>query len=186
MGREKERMLAGEAYDPSVPELVADRRHASELCRRYNATAPTESDLRDGLLRALFGAVDGDATVAPPFHCDYGYNVGVGDHFFANYGCVFLDVAPIAFGEDCFLGPGVHVYTASHPIDPEERAAGREFGYPVTVGDDVWIGGRAVITPGVSIGDEAVVAAGAVVVDDVPARTMVGGNPAEVIRRIDE
>jgi maltose O-acetyltransferase len=184
MGREKERMLAGEAYDPSVPELVADRRRAQDRCRRYNATAPTEADRRERLLRELFGEVRGDATVAPPFRCDYGYNVGVGDGFFANYGCVFLDVAPIDFGENCLLGPCVHVYTATHPIDPDERAAGLEFGDPVAVGDDVWIGGRAVITPGVEIGDEAVVAAGAVVVDDVPARTVVGGNPAEVIRKI--
>ena len=185
MGREKERMLAGEAYDPSVPELVADRRRAQDRCRRYNATAPTETDRRDRLLGSLFGEVRGDATVVPPFRCDYGYNVGVGDGFFANYGCVFLDVAPVAFGENCLLGPGVHVYTAAHPIDPEERAAELEFGDPVAVGDDVWIGGRAVITPGVEIGDGAVVAAGAVVVDDVPARTVVGGNPAEVIRGID-
>ncbi|WP_434521574.1 maltose acetyltransferase domain-containing protein [Halorubrum sp. AS12] len=186
MGREKERMLAGEAYDPMVPELVADRRRARDRCRRYNATAATETNRRERLLRDLFGEVRGDATVLPSFRCDYGYNVGVGDGFFANFGCVFLDAAPIAFGENCMLGPGVHVYTPTHPIDPEERATGREFGDPVTVGDDVWIGGRAVITPGTSVGDGAVVAAGAVVVDDVPARTVVGGNPAEVIREIDE
>ena len=185
MGREKERMLAGEAYDPSAPELAADRRRARDRCRRYNATAPTETERRRRLLRELFGELRGDATVVPPFRCDYGYNVGVGDGFFANYGCVLLDVAPVSFGENCLLGPGVHVYTATHPIDPDERAAGREFGDPVAVGDDVWIGGRAVIAPGVSVGDGAVVAAGAVVVDDVPARTVVGGNPAEVIRRVD-
>ena len=186
MGREKERMLAGEAYDPSAPELVADRRRARDRCRRYNETAATETDRRDRLLSELFGDVGDDATILPPFRCDYGYNVGVGDGFFANYGCVFLDVAPVAFGENCQLGPGVHVYTATHPIDPEERAAGLEFGDPVTVGDDVWIGGRAVLTPGVEVGDGAVVAAGAVVVDDVPARTVVGGNPAETIREIDD
>ena len=184
MGREKERMLAGEAYDPLAPELVADRRRARGRCRRYNDTAPTETDRRERLLRELFGELRGDATVLPPFRCDYGYNVGVGDGFFANYGCVFLDVAPIDFGENCQLGPGVHVYTATHPIDPDERAAGREFGDPVTVGDDVWIGGQAVLTPGVEVGDGGVVAAGAVVVDDVPARTVVGGNPAAVIREI--
>jgi len=185
MESEKKRMLAGERYDPTDPELVADRRRASERCRRYNATAATETDRRGRLLRDLFGVVRGDAVVEPPFRCDYGYNVGVGDGFFANYGCVLLDAAPIAFGENCLLGPGVHVYTPTHPIDPGERATGEEFGDPVTVGDDVWIGGRAVITPGVEVGDGAVVAAGAVVVDDVPAGTVVGGNPAEEIRRID-
>lgn len=179
-------MLAGEAYDPSAPELVADRQEARDRCRRYNDTAPTETERRERLLRKLFGEVGDDATVIPSFRCDYGYNVGVGDDFFANCGCVVLDVAPVVFGENCLLGPGVHVYTATHPIDPAERAAGREFGDPVTVGDDVWIGGRAVIAPGVSVGDGAVVAAGAVVVDDVPARTVVGGNPAEVIRRSDD
>ncbi|WP_283401796.1 maltose acetyltransferase domain-containing protein [Halorubrum sp. DM2] len=184
MGREKERMLAGEAYDPTDPELAADRRRASDRCRRYNATAATEVDRRERLLSELFGEVRGDAVVEPPFRCDYGYNVGVGDGFFANYGCVFLDAAPIAFGENCLLGPGVHVYTPTHPIDPDERATGEEFGEPVTVGDDVWVGGRAVITPGVEVGDGAVVAAGAVVVDDVPARTVVSGNPAEEIRRV--
>ena len=186
MGREKERMLAGEAYDPSDPELRRERERARDRCRQYNETAQTETDRRDRLLRELFGEVRGDATVLPPFRCDYGYNVGVGDRFFANCGCVFLDVAPVAFGENCMLGPGVHVYTATHPIDPDERAAGREFGDPVTIGDDVWIGGRAVLTPGVSVGDGAVIAAGAVVVDDVPAGTVVGGNPAEVIRQIDD
>ena len=186
MGREKERMLAGEAYDPSDPELRRERQRARDRCRQYNETAQTETDRRDRLLTELFGAVEDDATVLPPFHCDYGYNVGVGDDFFANFGCVFLDAGPIAFGENCMLGPGVHVYTPTHPLDPEERATGLEFGDPVTVGDDVWIGGRAVITPGVEIGDCAVVAAGAVVVDDVPSRTVVGGNPAEVIREIDD
>jgi maltose O-acetyltransferase len=185
MGREKERMLAGERYDPRDPELVADRERATDRCRRYNATSEAETDRRERLLDELFGEVRGDATVAPPFRCDYGYNVGVGDGFFANYGCVFLDVAPIDVGENCLVGPGVHVYTATHPIDPEERAAGLELGAPVTVGDDVWIGGRAVVTPGTSVGDGAVVAAGAVVVDDVPPRTVVGGNPAEEIRRLD-
>ncbi|GAA0715643.1 maltose O-acetyltransferase [Halorubrum trapanicum] len=186
MGREKERMLAGEAYDPSDPELRRERERARDRCRRYNETAQTETDRRDRLLRELFGEVRGDATVLPPFHCDYGYNIGVGDGFFANFGCVFLDAGPIAFGENCMLGPGVHVYTPTHPLDPEERATGREFGDPVTVGDDVWIGGQAVLTPGTSVGDGAVVAAGAVVVDDVPARTVVGGNPAEVIREIED
>ena len=185
MGREKELMRSGEAYDPRDPELRRERERARDRCRRYNATAPTEADRRARLLAELFGAVGDDATVLPPFRCDYGYNVGVGDDFFANVGCVFLDAGPIAFGENCLLGPGVHVYTSTHPIDPDERAAGRESGDPVTVGDDVWIGGRAVITPGVQIGDGAVVGAGAVVVDDVPARTVVGGNPAAPIRRID-
>jgi len=177
-------MLAGEPYDPTDPALVADRARARDLVRRYNATTEAERDHRRTLLDALFDAGGGDAVVEPPFRCDYGYNVAVGTDFFANFGCVFLDVVPIRFGDRCLLGPGVHVYTPTHPIDPDERATGRERGEPVTVGDDVWIGGRAVVTPGVTIGDGAVVAAGAVVTSDVPGRVVAGGNPARVIREI--
>ena len=167
MPTETERMVAGEPYDPSDPDLVADRARARDLARRYNATTEAESGHRERLLRELFDAVGEDTAVKAPVRCDYGYNVAVGDDFFANYGCVFLDATPISFGDRCMLGPGVHVYAVTHPIDPDERATGRERGRPVTVGDG------------------AVVASGAVVTDDVPARTVVGGNPARVIREID-
>jgi len=185
MPTETERMLAGEFYDPSAPELVADRERAQDLARRYSATTEAEGERREALLRELFGAVGDDPDVEPPFRCDYGYNVAVGDGFFANYGCVFLDTNPVSFGDRCLLGPGVHVYTPTHPIDPEERATGRERAEPVTVGDDVWIGGRAVLNPGVTVGDGAVIASGAVVTKDVPDRVVVGGNPARVIREIE-
>jgi len=185
MRTETERMLAGEPYDPSDPTLAADRERARDLARRYNATSEADGTRRERLLRDLFDAVGEDPTVQPPFHCDYGYNVAVGDDFFANYGCVFLDTNPVTFGDRCLLGPGVHVYAATHPLDPEERAAGRERGEPVTVGDDAWIGGRAVLNPGVTVGDGAVIGSGAVVTEDVPARTVVAGNPAEVIREIE-
>jgi maltose O-acetyltransferase len=185
MPTETERMVAGEPYDPSDPALVADRERARDLTRRYNATSEAESGHRERLLRELFDAVGEDPAVKPPVRCDYGYNVAVGDDFFANYGCVFLDATSISFGDRCMLGPGVHVYAVTHPIDPDERATGRERGRPVTVRDDVWIGGRAVLNPGVTVGDGAVVASGAVVTEDVPARTVVGGNPARVIREIE-
>ncbi|WP_280586710.1 sugar O-acetyltransferase [Halorubrum sp. Boch-26] len=185
MPTETERMVAGEPYDPTDPDLVADRERARDLTRRYNATSGAERERRTGLLRELFDAVGEDPVVQPSLRCDYGYNVAVGDGFFANYGCVFLDATPVSFGDRCMLGPGVHVYAVTHPIDPDERATGRESGRPVTVGDDVWIGGRAALNPGVTVGDEAVVASGAVVTEDVPARTVVGGNPARVIREID-
>ena len=184
MPTETERMLAGEPYDPTDPALVADRERARGLVRRYNATTEAERDHRQTLLDTLFDAGGSEAVVEPPFRCDYGYNVSVATDFFANFGCVFLDVAPIRFGDRCLLGPGVHVYTPTHPIDPDERATGRERGEPVTVGDDVWIGGRAVVTPGVTVGDGAVVAAGSVVTSDVPERVVAGGNPAQVIREI--
>lgn len=185
MPTETERMLAGDPYDPTDPELAADRARARDLVRRYNGTTEAESTRREALLRELFDSVGDDVVVEPPVRCDYGYNVTVGEGFFANYGCVFLDVAPIEFGDRCLLGPGVHAYTPTHPIDPEERATGRERGRPVTVGDDVWIGGRAVLNPGVTIGDGAVVASGSVVTEDVPDRVVAGGNPAQILREID-
>ena len=177
-------MLAGELYDPADPELVADRERARELVGLYNRTDATDQESRALLLRELFGSVGENPTVEPPIRCDYGEGITVGDDFFANFGCVFLDVCPIDFGDRCLLGPSVHVYTATHPLDPAIRAEGREYGDPVSVGDDVWIGGQAVLNPGVSVGDRSVVASGAVVTDDVPDDVVVGGNPAEIVKEL--
>jgi maltose O-acetyltransferase len=182
---EKERMLRGELYDASDPELVAERRRARELVRQYNGTMEAENDRREELLRELFGTVEGDVVVEPPFRCDYGYNVHVGEGFYANFDCVVLDVCRVEFGRNCLLGPGVHVYTATHPLDAAERVKGPEYGKPVSVGDDVWLGGRAVLNPGVTVGDGTVVASGAVVTEDVPAGVVVGGNPASVVRKLE-
>lgn len=178
-----EQMVAGDPYDPSDPELVAAREHADELLGEYNRTPRGDRERRAALLADLLGSVD-DAEIFAPLYCDYGFNVHVGTEFFANFDCVMLDAAEITFGDACMLGPAVHVYTATHPLDAEERAAGLERGEAVTVGDHVWIGGQAVLTPGVTVGDRAVVAAGAVVTDDVPADTVVAGNPAEVVREL--
>ncbi len=177
-------MVAGEPYDPDDPELVAARERARRLTAAYNDTAPDEPDRRRDLLDDLLGDVGDGVAVEPPFRCDYGDNIVAGDDLFANFDCVVLDVAPVEFGDHCQLGPGVHVYTATHPLDADERR-GKEFGEPVTVGDDVWIGGRAVLNPGVTVGDRAVIASGAVVTDDVPSDTVVGGNPARVIRELE-
>jgi maltose O-acetyltransferase len=182
---EKEKMLAGELYDASDPVLVAERERARERTRQYNGTAPDEHERRETLLRELFGSVGDDVSVEPPVRCDYGYNVHVGDGFYANVDCVFLDVCRIDVGRNCLLGPGVHVYTATHPIDAATRIEGPERGDPVTVGDDVWLGGRAVINPGVTVGDRSVVASGAVVTRDVPSDVVVGGNPATVVKELD-
>lgn len=182
----RSRMVAGEPYDALDPELIAERAAARQLTRLYNETGPSDTERRSLLLSELFGSGGEDADVEPPFRCDYGWNVHVGSGFYANFGCVFLDVCEIRFGRDCLLGPGVHVYTATHPLDAAERAAGLESGAPVAVGDRVWIGGQAVVNPGVTIGDDSVVAAGAVVVEDVPSGVVVGGNPAEVLRELDD
>ena len=178
-------MLAGESYDPEDPDLVAGRRRARRLARAHNQSVPGETARRRILLADLFGSVGEGVTVEPPVRCDYGDNLYVGDGFYANVCCVFLDTARVEFGANCLLGPGVHVYAATHPLDAADRAAGLERAAPVTVGDDVWIGGRAVLTPGTTVGDRAVVAAGAVVTADVPPDTLVGGNPAEPIRELD-
>jgi len=185
MGRETEmeRMLAGDPYDAADPELVAERKRARELLAAYNRTTFEQADRRRTLLESLFDELGADARVEPPFRCDYGFNLRVGEGFYANFGCVVLDVCPVTIGPGCLLGPGVHVYTATHPLDPEARAAGLESGEPIEIGANVWIGGRAVLTPGVTIGDDAVVGAGSVVTADVPAGTVVVGNPARVSER---
>ncbi|MFB6151336.1 MAG: sugar O-acetyltransferase [Haloarculaceae archaeon] len=178
-------MLAGERYDASDPELAADRERARELTRRYNGTEPDDDGARRAILSDLLGTVGETCEIEPPFRCDYGYNVHLGENFYANFDCVVLDVCRVEVGDDCKVGPGVHVYTATHPIDPEERAGGLEYGKPVTVGDNVWIGGRAVVNPGVTVGDDAVVGSGAVVTEDVPEGAVVQGNPASVVDRIE-
>jgi maltose O-acetyltransferase len=174
---EKEKMLAGEPYDPSDPDLVAERERARRLTERFNDADANDAERRRELLDELFGSVGERVTVEPPFRCDYGYNVRVGDDFFVNFDCVFLDVCRIEFGDECMLGPGVHVYTATHSTDPVERTSGTEYGTPVTVGDRAWIGGRAVLNPGVEVGDDAVVASSAVVTDDVPRASWSAGTP---------
>jgi len=181
---EREKMLAGKRYDPRDPELVAARERARELTARYNETDVGADGTRRELLGELFGSVGAEPYVEPPFRCDYGANVHVGDDFYANFDCVFLDVCRIDVGDDCMFGPGVHVYTATHPLDADERASGVEYGRPVSVGDRVWVGGRAVLNPGVDVGDESVVASGAVVTADVPSGVVVAGNPARVVREL--
>jgi maltose O-acetyltransferase len=182
---EREKMLAGDLYDPHDPDLVADRERARELTHRFNAAAPDDDGTRAAVLADLLGSCGDGAFVEPPFRCDYGDNVHVGDSFFANFGCVVLDVCRVDVGDHVMFGPGVHVYTATHPLDAAARREGLEYGRPVTLGDDVWVGGGAVLNPGVTVGDRAVVAAGAVVTGDVPPDTVVGGNPARVIRELD-
>jgi maltose O-acetyltransferase len=183
MPSEKEKMLNGERYDPDDPELAADRTRARERTRRYNCS--TADDDRRAMLRELLGSLGEDCRIEPPFRCDYGYNIHVGERFYANFDCVMLDVCRIDVGRNCKLGPGVHIYTATHPLGPDERRAGAEYGKPVTVGDNVWVGGNAVLNPGVTVGDDAVVASGAVVTDDVPDGVLVQGNPASVVTNLE-
>lgn len=184
MASEKEKMLNGELYDAEDPELVAERERARGLTRQYNRTAPSDREKRRELLGELFGSLREDCRVEPPFRCDYGYNIHVGEGFYANVDCVMLDVCRVDIGRDCMVGPGVHIYAATHPLDADERSEGPEYGKPVSVGDSVWVGGRAVLNPGVSVGDNAVIASGAVVTDDVPDDVVVQGNPATVVKEL--
>jgi maltose O-acetyltransferase len=167
-------------YDPSQPELVAARQRARGVLARFNAT-PEEQ-----LLRELFARVGAEPFIEPPFFCDYGSNTSVGDRFYANTGCVFLDSAPVTIGDRVLFGPAVQLLAATHPLESELRAQGLEYAEPIAVGDDAWLGGGAIVLPGVTIGDRAIVGAGSVVTRDVPADTVVAGNPARVIRSLEE
>ncbi|MET3698606.1 maltose O-acetyltransferase [Bacillus oleivorans] len=185
MYSEKEKMLNGEPYNPQDPELVMGRENARRMTRIFNQTKETEIPIRTELLKELFGTTGENLYIEPDFKCDYGYNIHVGENFYANFDCVILDVCEVRIGKNCMIAPGVHIYTATHPLDPFERSSGVEFGRPVTIGDDVWIGGRAVINPGVTIGNGVVIASGAVVTKDVPDYVVVGGNPARIIKQIE-
>ncbi len=185
MKTEKEKMVDSELYLPEDPELVEERKKARRLTRLFNETTETEDAERIALLKELLGSSAGNIHIEPPFHCDYGYNIHVGKNFYANFDSVFLDACEISIGDNCFIAPGVHIYTATHPLNPYERLTGAEYGKPVTIGHNVWIGGRAVINPGVTIGNNVVIASGAIVVKDVPDHVIVGGNPAKIIKKID-
>ena len=180
MTTEKGKMLAGQLYDASDPELQADLAATMIWLDAYNASLAMPAPERHGLLRQRFAAVGAGCVIRPPFHCDYGFNISLGDGVFLNFNCVILDVVAVAIGDKTQIGPGVQILTADHPRDPAQREAGLEFGRPVTIGRNVWIGGGALILPGVTIGDDAIIGAGSVVTRDVPAGGTAVGNPARL------
>lgn len=183
MKTEKEKMLAGEYYDAMDEELVRDRIRARELAFAFNQTNPNDKDNRQALLKQLIH-MKGSCFFEGNIHVDYGYNIEVGDHFYANYGCVILDVNKVIIGDNVLLAPHVQIYTATHPVDPQERLTGKEFGKPVIIGNNVWIGGGAIICPGVTIGNNVTIGAGAVVTKDIPDNVFAAGNPVEIIRKV--
>lgn len=185
MRSEREKMLAGELYDPFDPELVRARERARDLCRDLNATREAQQAERRRILRALFGAGGEDVWMQPPFYCDYGTNILLGKRVFFNFNCVVLDVAPVTIGSFVLFGPAVQLYTATHPLSAAERRKGLEGGKPIWIEDDVWVGGGAIVLPGVRIGRGAVIGAGSVVTKDVPAGVFAGGNPCRVLRELD-
>lgn len=184
MKTEKEKMLAGELYQAFGPELTAERLNAKRLCRKFNGLPEDQLEERRAVLKELLGSSGPETYIESSFKCDYGYNIHLGANFYANYDLIILDVCRVTIGKNCMIGPRVSIYTAGHPLDAETRISGLEFGKPVTIGDNVWIGGNAVINPGVTIGNNVVIAAGAVVTKDVPGNVVVAGVPAKVIREV--
>jgi maltose O-acetyltransferase len=182
----KQRMLAGELYQADDPELARDHAAAQRLLERYNASAHADESGRAGLLRELLGAVGEGVVIKPSFRCDYGVNIRIGAGTFVNYDCVMLDPAEITIGEACQIATCVQLLTATHPHDPGARRAGWESAAPIALGDNVWLGGGAIVCPGVRIGDDTIVGAGAVVTRDLPAGVVAVGNPARILRPISD
>lgn len=180
---EREKMLAGELYRPvHDPELGAMHDRALNLLREFNSA--TQADRREELLRSLFGKVGASPNITSTFYCDYGSNIYAGDNLYMNYGCVILDCNEVHLGDNLQCAPYVQIYTATHPIDPTVRASGLEFALPICIGNNVWIGGGAIICPGVTIGDNTTIGAGSVVTKDIPANVVAVGNPCRVLRSI--
>lgn len=185
MPSEREKMLLGELYDPHDPELVRARDCARDLCQDLNATRESQQDERRRIFRELFGAGGDDVWIQPPFYCDYGANIFLGKKCYFNFNCVVLDVCSVTVGDHTLFGPAVQIYTATHPLDSELRRT-QEYGRPVEIGSDVWVGGGAIICPGVRIGSKTVIGAGSVVTRAITDGVFAAGNPCRVIRRISD
>lgn len=180
--KEKEKMISGEIYNPADTELYQDRIHAKTLCNTYNQLMPSDIDKKKTILKKLLGKFNDSGYIEPNFFCDYGYNIEVGENFYANHNLVILDCAKVKFGNNVFIGPNCGIYTACHPTNSQERIKGIEFAKPITIGNNVWIGGNTCILPGVSIGDNVVIGAGSVITKDISANVIAVGNPCKPIK----
>lgn len=183
---EKQKMIDGENYYSSDSELVADRMRAIDLCYHFNHTLPSQQEARQELIHELLPHADELAEITGSFFCAYGYNIKIGQRFYANMDLTILDIAPVTIGDDVMFAPHVQLYTATHPTNPEQRISGIELGKPITIGNQVWIGGGVIVCPGVTIGDGSVIGAGSVVTKDIPPRVVAAGNPCRVLRSVDE
>lgn len=184
MKSEKQKMLSGELYNAQDEELIKERVRTRLLLKKLNDLPEDQAKERKQILNELISESGKNLQIQPPFYCDYGYNIEIGDDVFFNFNCVVLDVVRVKIGNRVLFGPNVQIYTATHPLNHGERAAGLESGQPITIGDDVWIGGSAIINPGVEIGDRTVIGAGSVVTKNVPADVFAAGNPCKVIRNL--
>ncbi|GAB10066.1 maltose O-acetyltransferase [Gordonia araii NBRC 100433] len=185
MGEQKRRMLSGELYKDSDPELVAERRRAAKLCAAFNAAAADDDARRRELLGELLGGIGEGSWIMPRFQCDYGHLIEIGSNSFLNYDAILLDCAPIVIGDDCSIGPRVQLLTALHPMtDHQARRERWESAAPIRIGNNVWFGGGVIVCPGVTVGDDTVVGAGSVVTRDIPDRVFAAGNPARVVRSV--
>jgi len=183
---EKEKMLAGKPYKSFGAELLAERQFAKEMIFDYNALRPKETQARNEIIKKLLGKVGRDFFIEPPFRCDYGYNIFIGDNFYANYNCTILDCAKVTIGDYVLFGPNVSLFTAGHPLHFELRLQEIEYALPIAIGNHVWIGGGAIINAGITIGDHSVIGSGSVVTKDIPANVLAVGNPCKVIRTISD
>ena len=177
-------MLSGQIYNACDPDLVKELNEVKVLCQRYNNLLPTDFESRKQLIRELLGHSDDDTFINQPFYCDYGKHIRVGKRFFANFCLTVLDEALVTFGDDCFVGPNVSIYTACHSTEPRERNSRKEWAKPVSIGNNVWLGGNVTILPGVTIGDNCTIGAGSVVTRDIPSDSVAAGNPARVIKKL--
>lgn len=186
MATEKEKMLAGEMYNAADPQLTQERRRARDLCKSLNESPDNEQELRQSIIRKLFGRAGDAIWIDPPFCCDYGANITLGNNVFFNFNCIILDPAPVTIGSNVLFGPAVQLCTAAHPMRASERRTWREFARPIEIGSDVWTCAGAIICPGVRIGSRSVIGAGSVVIRDIPADVLASGNPCRVIRQLDD
>lgn len=187
MESEKDKAISGRLYDANHDaELIAERGICKEKCHELNSLPPSQIGEREKIIRQMFGKTKNHFLIEQPFYCDYGYNIEIGENFYANMNCIILDEAKVIFGDNVFIAPGCGFYTAGHALDVEQRNQGLEYAYPIIVGNNVWIGAQTCILPGVIIGDNTVIGAGSVINKNIPANVIAAGNPCRVIREITE
>jgi len=182
---EKEKMLAGIIYDANYDkDLINERTLCKDLCHEYNLLLPSNIEKQQEIMKGLLGYVKGSFIITAPFWCDYGYNIEIGENFYTNHNCVILDAARVSFGDNVFIAPNCGFYTAGHPLDAEQRNRGLEYASPITIGNNVWIGGGVQVMPGVSIGDNTIIGSGSIVTKDIPGGVIAAGNPCKILRKI--